>query len=111
MLNAAHAIGDVIKKGGTRGRITVRTREENGAVVISIADTGGGIPEAIRPRIFDPFFTTKEVGRGTGQGLSVSRNVVVKGHGGELHFTTDTGKGTTFFVRLPIAGAPTTSSS
>ena len=111
VVNAAHAIGDVIKKGGTRGRITVRTREENGHVVISIADTGGGIPEAIRPRIFDPFFTTKEVGRGTGQGLSVSRNMVVKVHGGELDFTTEPGKGTTFFVRLPVAGAPPTSSS
>ena len=111
VVNAAHAIGDVIKKGGTRGRITVRTREENGRVIISIADTGGGIPEAIRPRIFDPFFTTKEVGRGTGQGLSVSRNMVVKVHGGELDFTTEPGKGTTFFVRLPVAGAPPTSSS
>jgi PAS domain S-box-containing protein len=102
VVNAAHAIGDSIKGSGTRGRITVRTREEDGRVVISIADTGGGIPEAIRARIFDPFFTTKEVGRGTGQGLSVSRNVVVKGHGGELDFTTELGAGTTFFVRLPI---------
>jgi two-component system, NtrC family, sensor kinase len=72
--------------------------------VISIADTGGGIPEAIRARIFDPFFTTKEVGRGTGQGLSVSRNVVVKGHGGTLDFSTELGSGTTFFVRLPVSG-------
>ena len=104
VVNAAHAIDDMLKKGGTRGRIVVRTREENGRVVISIADTGGGIPEAIRAHIFDPFFTTKEVGRGTGQGLSVSRNVVVKGHGGELDFVTEPGKGTTFFVRLPIAG-------
>ena len=104
VVNAAHAIGDANKGSGTRGRITVRTREENGSVVISIADTGGGIPEAIRARIFDPFFTTKEVGRGTGQGLSVSRNVVVKGHGGELDFITVLGEGTTFFVRLPISG-------
>jgi two-component system, NtrC family, sensor kinase len=111
VVNAAHAIGDQIKKGGTRGRINVRTHEENGRVIISIADTGGGIPEAIRAHIFDPFFTTKEVGRGTGQGLSVSRNVVVKGHGGELDFITEPGKGTTFFVRLPIAGVPSTSSS
>jgi PAS domain S-box-containing protein len=110
VVNAAHAIGDVIKKGGTRGKIVVRTREENGHVVISIADTGGGIPEGIRALIFDPFFTTKEVGRGTGQGLSVSRNVVVKGHGGELDFTTEPGKGTTFFVRLPLTQAPTSSS-
>ncbi|HYJ40643.1 MAG TPA: ATP-binding protein [Steroidobacteraceae bacterium] len=111
VVNAAHAIGDQIKKGGTRGRISIRTHEENGRVVISIADTGGGIPEAIRAHIFDPFFTTKEVGRGTGQGLSVSRNVVIKGHGGELDFITEPGKGTTFFVRLPIGGAPSTSSS
>jgi signal transduction histidine kinase len=104
VVNAAHAIGDMLKNGSPRGKIVVRTREENGRVVISIADTGGGIPEAIRAHIFDPFFTTKEVGRGTGQGLSVSRNVVVKGHGGELHFTTEIGKGTTFFVRLPISG-------
>ncbi len=73
-------------------------------MVIAIADTGGGIPEAIRARIFDPFFTTKEVGRGTGQGLSIARNVIVKGHGGELDFDTELGKGTTFYVRLPIPG-------
>ena len=102
VVNAAHAIGDATKGSGTRGRIGVRTREENGQVIIAISDTGGGIPEAIRARIFDPFFTTKEVGRGTGQGLSVSRNVVVKGHGGELDFATELGVGTTFFVRLPI---------
>jgi len=102
VVNAAHAIGDALKGTGGRGRIVVRTRLENERVVISIGDTGGGIPEAIRARIFDPFFTTKEVGRGTGQGLSVSRNVVVKGHGGELDFITELGKGTTFFVRLPI---------
>jgi PAS domain S-box-containing protein len=104
VVNAAHAIGDVLKKGGERGRIVVRSYVENDRVVISIADTGGGIPESIRARIFDPFFTTKEVGRGTGQGLSVSRNVVVKGHGGELDFITEPGAGTTFFVRLPIKG-------
>ncbi len=101
VVNAAHAIGDTLQGTG-RGKIVVRTRLESDHVVISIADTGGGIPEGIRARIFDPFFTTKEVGRGTGQGLSVSRNVVVKGHGGELDFTTELGKGTTFFVRLPI---------
>ena len=102
VVNSAHAIADFVKKNGGRGRITVKTAVEGNHVVISIADTGGGIPEGIRARIFDPFFTTKEVGRGTGQGLSIVRNVIVKGHGGELDFDTELGKGTTFYVRLPI---------
>jgi signal transduction histidine kinase len=102
VVNAAHAIGDVVKKQGGRGRLTVKTSVEGRFVVIAIGDTGGGIPEGIRARIFDPFFTTKEVGRGTGQGLSIARNVIVKGHGGELDFDTEAGQGTTFFVRLPI---------
>jgi signal transduction histidine kinase len=68
-----------------------------------VSDTGPGIPEPIRERIFEPFFSTKEVGRSTGQGLSVARNVIVQGHGGSLQFQTESGRGTTFFVRLPIA--------
>ena len=102
VVNGAHAIADLVKKQGGRGKITVKTAVEDGHVVIMIADTGGGIPEAIRNRIFDPFFTTKEVGRGTGQGLSIARNVIVKGHGGELDFVTEPGHGTTFYVRLPL---------
>jgi two-component system, NtrC family, sensor kinase len=102
VVNSAHAISDLVKKQGGRGKIRVQTRVEEGNVVISIEDSGGGIPEGIRARIFDPFFTTKEVGRGTGQGLSIARNVIVKGHSGELDFVTEIGKGTTFYVRLPI---------
>ncbi len=103
IINAAHAIADKVGGSGGRGRITVRSRAEAEHVAIEIEDTGGGIPENIRARIFDPFFTTKQVGRGTGQGLAVARNVVVKGHGGSLDFTTEPGKGTTFIVRLPLA--------
>jgi len=102
VVNSAHAIADLVSKNGGRGKIKVKTSVENDHVVISISDTGGGIPEGIRARIFDPFFTTKEVGRGTGQGLSIARNVVVKGHGGSLDFDTEPGKGTTFVVRLPV---------
>jgi PAS domain S-box-containing protein len=102
VVNAAHAIADVVKASGGRGKITVKTCVVDNHVVISVADTGGGIPPAIRANIFDPFFTTKEVGRGTGQGLSIARGVV-KAHGGSLDFETETGKGTTFYVRLPIA--------
>jgi PAS domain S-box-containing protein len=102
VVNAAHAIDDMVRKQGGRGKLTVKTSVEGGFVVITIADTGGGIPESIRARIFDPFFTTKEVGKGTGQGLSIARNVIVKGHGGELEFDTEPGQGTTFFIRLPV---------
>ena len=70
--------------------------------MIAISDTGGGIPEAIRTRIYDPFFTTKEVGRGTGQGLAIARSVVVDRHKGSLTFESEVGKGTTFFIRLPL---------
>ena len=103
VVNAAHAIADKVGRTGAVGKITVSTRVDNDRVVIGIGDTGGGIPENIRANIFDPFFTTKEVGRGTGQGLSIARNVIVKGHGGELDFTTELGKGTTFYIRLPIS--------
>jgi PAS domain S-box-containing protein len=102
--NAAEAIADKVKDTGERGRITVRSRAEGEYVVIEIEDTGGGIPEEIRERIFDQFFTTKEVGRGTGQGLSVARKVVVNAHNGSLDFTTEPGKGTTFILKLPVNG-------
>jgi signal transduction histidine kinase len=104
VVNAAHAIGDVVKGTEHKGTITVRTRRENEDVFITISDTGGGIPDSIRDHVFDPFFTTKEVGKGTGQGLAIARSVVVEKHGGELAFQSDMGKGTTFTIRLPIAG-------
>jgi signal transduction histidine kinase/HAMP domain-containing protein len=104
IVNAAHAIGDVVKDSGKLGKITVSTRQEGDIVVISIADTGGGIPDHIRARIFDPFFTTKEVGKGTGQGLAIARSVMVDKHGGDLTMETEVGVGTTFHLRLPIAG-------
>ena len=102
VVNSADAISDFVKQHGGRGRITLRTALEGDHVLITIADTGGGIPEAIQARIFDPFFTTKEVGRGTGQGLSIVRSTIVKGHGGQLDFVSEMGKGTTFYVRLPV---------
>ena len=108
VVNAAHAIGDVVGGSDGRGTITVRTRVEDQHVVISVADTGAGIPEAIRDRIFTPFFTTKEVGKGTGQGLALAWNVIKERHRGELTFETEEGRGTTFSVRLP-RGAPPTS--
>jgi signal transduction histidine kinase len=102
LVNAAHAISDVVKDTGSLGKLTVRTRLDGDGAEISIGDTGNGIPEAAHENIFDPFFTTKEVGKGTGQGLAIARSVVVNKHGGTLRFETELGKGTTFFVRLPI---------
>ena len=102
--NAAHAIGDVVAGTAQRGRITVATRRDGDDVVISVGDTGNGIPPAIRARIFEPFFTTKDVGKGTGQGLSHARTVVVERHRGSLTFDTAVGTGTTFHIRIPIGG-------
>ncbi len=104
VVNAAHAIKEKVKTG-EKGRITVRTRSLESDVEISVSDTGPGIPEDIRHRLFDPFFTTKEVGKGTGQGLSLAYTVVVKKHGGTIWFDSRVGEGTTFFIRLPLNAA------
>jgi len=105
LVNAAHAVGDVMKVTGKKGKISVHTQVDGSMALIAIADTGGGIPEGIRSRIFDPFFTTKEVGRGTGQGLAIARSVVVDRHKGTLTYESEVGKGTTFYVRLPLEPA------
>jgi PAS domain S-box-containing protein len=104
IVNAAEAIGDKNKGTGERGKIIVRSKVDGEYVVIEIEDTGGGIPEEIRESVFDHFFTTKEVGRGTGQGLSVARKVIVNAHNGSIDFTTKPGIGTTFIVKLPANG-------
>jgi signal transduction histidine kinase len=111
IVNAAHAIGDVVKGTDKKGKIRVATRVLDDLIEISIGDSGKGIPVEVRSRIFDPFFTTKEVGKGTGQGLAIARAVVVDKHGGTLHFETELGVGTTFFIRLPIAGPATASAA
>ena len=105
VINAAHAISDVVAGTPQRGRITVSTRRDGDDVVIAVADTGTGIPEDVRARVFEPFFTTKDIGKGTGQGLSHARTVVVDKHHGSLTFDTELGVGTTFYVRIPIGSA------
>ncbi|MFZ5698694.1 MAG: response regulator [Pseudomonadota bacterium] len=106
VINAAHAIGDVVKGTQGKGKIVVTTRLDKTDAVISISDTGGGIPENIREHIFDPFFTTREVGKGTGQGLAIAWTIIREKHGGELSFQTRAGNGTTFLIRIPVAGHP-----
>ncbi len=102
VVNAAHAIADKVEGTTERGVITVKTRQEADNVVISISDTGGGIPDNIREKIFDPFFTTKEVGKGTGQGLGVVHSVIVEKHQGRIDLESEPGVGTTFHLRIPV---------
>jgi PAS domain S-box-containing protein len=103
VVNAAHAIGDVVKKNpGTKGGITIRTQRDGDHVEVRVSDTGTGIAEAHRKNIFEPFFTTKDVGKGTGQGLTMIYGCIVNRHGGTVTFETELGKGTTFIIRLPL---------
>jgi PAS domain S-box-containing protein len=102
VINAAHAIADQKEKTGAMGSIKIRTSCENHTIVIAIADTGCGIPENIRQRIFDPFFTTKKVGQGSGQGLAICRTLIHDKHRGEISIESTVGKGTTFYIRLPL---------
>jgi PAS domain S-box-containing protein len=102
--NATHAIADVVGDGSRgKGKITIRTRNvEDEWAEITVSDTGTGISEDIQSQIFDPFFTTKEVGKGSGQGLAISRTVIVEQHGGTLTLETEDRQGATFTIRLPI---------
>lgn len=103
IINAAHAIGDAVQEeNGEKGLITVTTSFNKSSVIISVADTGIGIPQKNLDKIFEPFFTTKEAGKGTGQGLAMVYNAVVKKHGGKLLCNTKLGKGTEFIIELPI---------
>ena len=72
-------------------------------MVVWYPDTGLAVAcMLIRARVFDPLFTTKEVGKGTGQGLTLAYSVIVKKHGGKIWFETEAGRGTTFFLQLPL---------
>ena len=109
IVNASHTIADALRiRGEEKGTLRISTRHVDEWAEIRVSDTGMGIPTAIRHRIFDPFFTTKEVGRGTGQGLSIARSAIRDKHQGNIEFETEEGKGTTFIIRLPCSGASPT---
>ena len=101
VINSAQAIATVVADGA-KGNITVRATQNDFFTTIAIQDTGSGIPDEIQAKVFDPFFTTKPVGKGTGQGLSLAYNSIVNRHGGKIWFETEVGKGTTFYIQLPM---------
>jgi PAS domain S-box-containing protein len=101
IVNAAHSI-EAKNDIDNKGKITISTSAEKEYVVLRISDTGTGIEASIRERVFDPFFTTKEVGKGTGQGLTIAHNIIVKNHGGKIKLDSVVGEGSTFTIKLPI---------
>jgi signal transduction histidine kinase len=105
IVNAAHAIMDGGRPAGA-GKISVATRAKGEVVEIEFADNGCGIPAGNLSKIFDPFFTTKEVGRGTGQGLAITRSIIVEKHRGSVQVESVVGQGTKFTFQLPVAGRP-----
>ncbi len=82
--------------------VSVNTKKEGNKVIISVKDNGNGIPQQILDKIFQPFFTTKPTGQGTGLGLSMSYDIVTKGHQGELKVETKEGEGSAFTIILPV---------
>ena len=109
IVNAAHAIEAAASSRPGKGSITLKTASDASHVIVTVADTGCGIPRAVMSRIFDPFFTTKAVGKGTGQGLAIARSII-DNHNGLLEVESTVGVGTTFTIRLPLtktdAGSP-----
>ncbi len=110
ILNAAHAVEDRLGRtqNDEMGRIVLSTSRRDDEVEIRVKDTGSGIPEDLQDEIFNPFFTTKEIGRGTGQGLSIVHAAIVKKHCGRVRFTTGP-EGTEFILNIPVmppAGIP-----
>lgn len=107
--NAIDALGDGNSKQSFQemrespSQIKICTKVRKNFVEIKIADNGPGIAEEVKQRIFDTFFTTKPVGKGTGMGLSISYQIVVERHNGELSCTSELGKGTEFIIKMPIA--------
>lgn len=84
-------------------KIWVNSTKTTSGVEIAIKDNGGGIPDSIKEKIFQPFFTTKPTGEGTGLGLSLSYDIITKGHGGKLKMESKEGKGSTFSIFLPTS--------
>lgn len=102
IVNAAHAVVEKYDDpDNLQGKIIIRTKSMGDKVAIEISDNGAGMPESVRVKIFDHFFTTKEVGKGTGQGLSLAYRMIVEKHKGSIDVDSEEGVGTTFRILLP----------
>jgi len=103
--NAFYAVNKKQKSAGTdyKPEVTVSTSTEKDQAVIKVKDNGIGIPDAIKEKIMQPFFTTKPTGEGTGLGLSLTYDMVVKGHGGTIQVESVEGEGSEFIITLPIS--------
>lgn len=108
IVNAAQAIDE---SGRDDGRILIATRSTENGVQIEIKDNGCGVKSNIKSKIFDPFFTTKDVGKGTGQGLSLCYNVITHHHGGKITVDSQEGRGARFIVSLPNISSTAQASS
>jgi signal transduction histidine kinase len=102
--NAFYAVQEKTKTAGSdfKPRVVVKTKLINDRIQIEITDNGSGIPEKIRDKIFQPFFTTKPSGEGTGLGLSLSYDIITKGHGGTMKVESKEGEGTSFIIEIPV---------
>ncbi len=100
--NAFYAVSEKAKQNieGYEPAVSVSTKKEKDKIEIKVKDNGDGIPDSIREKIFQPFFTTKPTGQGTGLGLSLSYDIVTKGHGGKLHHSSKDGVGSIFIIEL-----------
>jgi len=94
-------IHNALQAMNNKGCLFIQTSVENNNALVSIQDNGGGIPKEVQDRIFDAFFTTKGAGQGSGLGLDITRKIIEK-HNGKIWFDSSEGKGTTFFVELPL---------
>jgi len=102
--NAFYAVNEKKKTEGNdfKPEVSVITLTEIGQVIIKVKDNGNGIPDAIKEKIMQPFFTTKPTGEGTGLGLSLTYDMVVKGHGGNIQVNSAKGEGAEFIILLPM---------
>ena len=101
IINAVHAIEAANAGTDEMGTIVISTKYEDDYATIQFKDSGTGIPESYLAQIFDPFFTTKEVGKGTGQGLSLAHTIIEKEHGGIITVQNNDDKGALFTIKLP----------